>query len=119
MQFIKARSHVQIHRYGSHKKERLEVLPNLQHTLRRSKLGRGIGGDIETQMNYRNMEKEDKNNSTRNVLIFVHGGAWGSGMPWMYLLVAVGMSKCINASTAIIIEYPVYPDSFICDQADW
>lgn len=64
-----------------------------------------------------------KNSSGRtkqnhNVLVFVHGGAWGSGLPWMYRLVALGISKCINASTAILIEYPVFPDSFILDQAD-
>ena len=121
LQFIGARNHVRMFRYGSGTKERLEVFTNLQHALRRSKIGRGLGGDIETQMN---SDRSKHNNSNKkdskcNVLVFVHGGAWGSGMPWMYRLVALGMSKCINASTAIIIEYPVYPDSFICDQADW
>ena len=127
--FVRARMHVRRYRYGEGHKEFLEVFSRLSHSP-----GRG-GGDIETSIksssnnninNYSNNNSPimSKNSSGRtkqnhNVLVFVHGGAWGSGLPWMYRLVALGISKCINASTAILIEYPVFPDSFILDQADW
>jgi len=30
-------------------------------------------------------EANNNNNNDKNVLVFVHGGAWGSGKPWMYV----------------------------------
>jgi acetyl esterase/lipase len=53
-----------------------------------------------------------------SVLILVHGGAWGSGKPWMYRLMAIGMMKTMNASAAIVIQYPVYPTHRIPAQAE-
>ena len=34
-----------------------------------------------------------KNPKSDNLIIFVHGGAWGSGLPWMYRLVAQDSNK--------------------------
>jgi len=39
--------------------------------------------------------------TTGNVLVFVHGGAWGSGKPWMYQLSAAG--KCDH-----LTEFEIY-----------
>ena len=52
------------------------------------------------------------------VLVFVHGGAWGSGRPWMYRLVASGISEAINASSTVVVEYPVWPAATILEQRD-
>ena len=52
------------------------------------------------------------------VLVLVHGGAWGSGKPWMYRLMALGMAKCLKASSCIVVQYPLYPECVISGQAD-
>ena len=49
-------------------------------------------------------------------LIFVHGGAWGSGQPWMYRLSAVTIAKCVECDEVILVEYPTYPDASIQQQ---
>lgn len=61
-----------------------------------------------------------KNNSnsrnTRGLLFFVHGGAWGSGLPWMYRLVAYPFIKA-NFSVAIV-GYRTYPDADVQEQVN-
>jgi acetyl esterase/lipase len=52
------------------------------------------------------------------VLVFVHGGAWGSGRPWMYRLVASGIAHVLDARAFVVVQYPVYPDATILKQAD-
>ena len=52
------------------------------------------------------------------VVVFVHGGAWGSGKPWMYRLVAHSIGEIIGACAVVLIEYPVYPDATILNQRD-
>ena len=46
-------------------------------------------------------------------LAFVHGGAWGSGKPWMYRVMAKNMAKLLGLSTVVLIGYEVYPESTI------
>ena len=53
-----------------------------------------------------------------DVLVFVHGGAWGSGKPWMYRLTAAGLAQRLRARYAVIVQYPVYPASSILEQRD-
>ena len=52
----------------------------------------------------------------RRMIVFVHGGAWGSGMPWMYRLVA--NPKFLNQQqwAVAVIGYRTYPDGFVADQ---
>jgi len=53
----------------------------------------------------------------RGTLFFVHGGAWGSGHPWMYRLVAPAF-LARNFAVAIV-GYRTYPDAINIDaQAD-
>lgn len=52
------------------------------------------------------------------VVLFVHGGAWGSGLPWQYRLTAAGIGHILNAGAVIVIGYPVYPATGILDQRD-
>ena len=56
--------------------------------------------------------------SSASVMIFVHGGAWGSGKPWHYRLMVEKLAQCVGASYGVVIEYPVYPKSRILEQAD-
>jgi len=52
----------------------------------------------------------------RGFVFFVHGGAWGSGMPWMYRLCA---SPFLEAGLAVaIVGYRTYPDGNVQDQVD-
>ncbi len=55
---------------------------------------------------------------SRNVLVFVHGGAWGSGKPWMYRLTAAGIGATLQARFVVLVEYPVYPNSTVLQQRD-
>ena len=52
----------------------------------------------------------DKNRiSVRGTIFFVHGGAWGSGQPWMYRLVAPTFLKLNFA--VVIVGYRTYPEA--------
>jgi len=51
-------------------------------------------------------------------LVFVHGGAWGSGKPWMYRLIAIGLGKRLGVSQVALVGYPVYPTANILEQRD-
>jgi len=43
------------------------------------------------------------------VVLFVHGGAWGSGRPWMYRLVAQGIADL--GFRVALLGYRVYPEA--------
>uniref|UniRef100_A0A7S2KE63 BD-FAE-like domain-containing protein n=1 Tax=Leptocylindrus danicus TaxID=163516 RepID=A0A7S2KE63_9STRA len=52
----------------------------------------------------------------RGLVFFIHGGAWGTGKPWMYRLIA---STFLDANMAVaILGYRTYPDGNIQDQMD-
>jgi len=52
---------------------------------------------------------DDNNEPKGGFLFFVHGGAWGSGQPWMYRLVALPFLKI--GVTVAIVGYRTYPDA--------
>jgi predicted esterase len=52
----------------------------------------------------------------RRWIFFVHGGAWGSGMPWMYRLVANPFLQ--QGWGVIIVGYRTYPDGTVEDQIE-
>jgi acetyl esterase/lipase len=54
----------------------------------------------------------------RPILVFVHGGAWGSGRTWQYTLIAQNLGKLINASHVVLVGYPYYPNATILEQRD-
>jgi acetyl esterase/lipase len=59
------------------------------------------------QLNEQNLQiytKDISSTTAPSVLILVHGGAWGSGKPWMYRLMAIGMKETLNASAVIVIQ---------------
>lgn len=48
----------------------------------------------------------------RRLIVFVHGGAWGSGQPWMYRLIAAPFvfSSMQNEYSVAVVGYRTYPD---------
>lgn len=50
--------------------------------------------------------------------VLVHGGAWGSGFPRLYYGAAMGAAKVVKSKFSILVEYPVYPDATVLEQAD-
>jgi len=52
------------------------------------------------------------------VLVFVHGGAWGSGQPWMYRKIVHNLAKEMEASHAVIVGYPLFPNVLMVDQVN-
>ena len=57
-------------------------------------------------------------NGNGPIVIFVHGGAWGSGKPWMYRLFCKNFERVLNASKILIVGYSVFPDSDLNNQVD-
>mmetsp|Transcript_20135 Transcript_20135/g.19437 ORF Transcript_20135/g.19437 Transcript_20135/m.19437 type:complete len:394 (+) Transcript_20135:112-1293(+) len=83
--------------------------------------GRNMKSFRYGQLNEQNLQiytKDISSTTAPSVLILVHGGAWGSGKPWMYRLMAIGMMETLNASAVIVIQYPVYPTHRIPEQAE-
>ena len=61
-------------------------------------------------------ESESANARTKGLVFFVHGGAWGSGHPWMYRLTA---TPFLEQSMAVaVVGYRTYPDGNVQDQVD-
>jgi acetyl esterase/lipase len=56
-----------------------------------------------------------ENPSNKEVLVFVHGGAWGSGLPWFYRLIASAFIKTTNVA---IVGYRTYPDASVEGQVE-
>jgi acetyl esterase/lipase len=54
--------------------------------------------------------------TVRRLIFFVHGGAWGSGMPWMYRLVA---APYLQQGWAVTVPgYRTYPDGCVAEQVE-
>ena len=58
----------------------------------------------------------DSNSQCSGLLFFVHGGAWGSGKPWMYRLVAPPFLE-LNMAVAIV-GYRTYPTADVRGQVE-
>ena len=61
-----------------------------------------------------NNNKMKNNKKTKGLLVFCHGGAWGSGRPWMYRLVGECFLRA-NYSVAVW-GYRTYPDGRLPEQ---
>jgi hypothetical protein len=61
---------------------------------------------------------ESDNELPAPVLIFVHGGSWGSGRLCQYFLSTKRYGELIGASHAIVLGYPVYPMGTMQKQTD-
>ena len=86
-------------RYGDHAMQYVEVIePLLQ--------GFAAADDDD--------EKSPK--SDEGVVAFVHGGAWGSGQPWMYWLAALPFWETHQA--VAVVGYRTYPDANVNGQVE-
>lgn len=59
---------------------------------------------------------EPKAESLEDLILFVHGGAWGSGFPEIYRLAAVPFVE--RGYSVVFLGYRTYPDGTAQDQAD-
>jgi acetyl esterase/lipase len=59
---------------------------------------------------------EQKGDRKHGMVFFVHGGAWGSGAPWLYRLVALPFLQ-LGLAVAVV-GYRVYPRGNVQDQVD-
>jgi acetyl esterase/lipase len=94
--FINVRKRIQTVSYGSSPFKYLEILFNSNDILHKANLSPTSG----------------------KCLVFVHGGAWGSGQVWHYRLIAEGLGKVVGASSVILVGYPVFPHSNIQQQVE-
>jgi acetyl esterase/lipase len=62
--------------------------------------------------------KTKDNTLPQPILIFVHGGAFGSGRLWQYCLPLKRMGEYMNASHVVLLGFPVFPFGTIIDQKD-
>eukprot|EP00904_Undaria_pinnatifida_P006577 jgi/Undpi1/3049/HiC_scaffold_15.g06425.m1 len=76
------------HRYGAHPRQVIEVVRPAE----------GVG------------------DGRPKVIVFVHGGAWGSGRTWMYRVMVDRLSQL--GYTVVSLSYRVYPDADIHGQVD-
>lgn len=89
LQFLRLSRQVQTLRYGDHESQFIDVFFPRSHQ----------------------EGTENNENKLTGMLFFVHGGAWGSGKPWFYRLVAQPFLD-LNMAVAIV-GYRVYPDAHI------
>jgi acetyl esterase/lipase len=74
--------------------------------------------DLSTHHNHNHSKHNHNVEKKTKVVIFVHGGAWGSGKPWMYRLSAAGLAKCVDAPVVVLVQYRVFPNNHILSQRD-
>eukprot|EP01060_Flectonema_neradi_P029237 TRINITY_DN3989_c1_g1_i1.p1 TRINITY_DN3989_c1_g1~~TRINITY_DN3989_c1_g1_i1.p1 ORF type:complete len:400 (+),score=43.58 TRINITY_DN3989_c1_g1_i1:67-1266(+) len=53
---------------------------------------------------------------TRPTIIFIYGGAWGSGGRWMYCLLAQRLSKDLDVNV-VVPDYSYYPEASMTEMA--
>ena len=60
-------------------------------------------------------DKDDVQKGNNDIVVVCHGGAWGSGQPWMYRI----MADCFvqRNHTVAVWGYRTYPDGNVADQS--
>jgi len=61
--------------------------------------------------------KDGSRATTKHLVVFVHGGAWGSGFPALYRLVAKPFLKQQSNTKVAIVGYRTYPNANCAQQA--
>jgi acetyl esterase/lipase len=89
--FLQLTANSQRIRYGSHPMQYIDLyLPNNQQ-----------------------QQQQSATNEPTRLIFFVHGGAWGSGLPWFYRLTALPFLQ--QGWAVAVIGYRTYPDSSTVD----
>lgn len=89
-QFLQLTASSQRIRYGSHPRQYLDLyLPNQQQ------------------------QQQQQSTDPTRLIFFVHGGAWGSGLPWFYRLTALPFLQ--QGWAVAVIGYKTYPDGCTAD----
>ncbi|CAM9204143.1 unnamed protein product [Ectocarpus sp. 12 AP-2014] len=93
--FLSAGRRREDHRYGGHSRQVIEVV----HPVRDDDPARSAVGDDERP----------------KLIVFVHGGAWGSGSTWMYRLMVDRLSHShhprLRSYSVASVGYRVHPDA--------
>lgn len=61
---------------------------------------------------------ESRGDARHKVLLFVHGGAWGSGQLWQYRQAAIRYGELLGMHTVVLLKYAYYPQAGIINQRD-
>ena len=88
------------------------ALTDFMHLTRTSMRRHAYGNH---SMQYLELYLPDEAQSAQNLVLFVHGGAWGSGMPWLYRLMAAPFVRRQDTAVAVI-GYRTYPSSQTVDE---
>jgi acetyl esterase/lipase len=94
LRFLKLRRRTETFQYGPHPSHRLEI--------------------VSAVVADRSSSSDSTPPHPARTLVFVHGGAWGSGKPWMYRLLADRLSTV--GYTVVLIGYRTWPDGTTDDQ---
>mmetsp|Transcript_18307 Transcript_18307/g.20857 ORF Transcript_18307/g.20857 Transcript_18307/m.20857 type:complete len:557 (+) Transcript_18307:124-1794(+) len=95
--------------YGSHPSQRIDLfLPNRFRRRHTSSSNKGSKSN--------NNDDDNDCDDINGFVFFVHGGAWGSGLPWMYRLTALPFLQK-NIAVAIV-GYRRFPDGNAQDQVN-
>jgi len=95
-------------RYGPHKSQIIDLMfpPKIPSQQREEQLQQGNDSDSSKQK--QQQHSNDNDEDWDGMVVFIHGGAWGSGKPWYYRLIAQSFLT-LNMAVAIV-GYRVYPD---------
>lgn len=92
--FVKLTANSQRVQYGSHERQYFDLYLPANH-------------DVD--------DRQQKTTPER-LVFFVHGGAWGSGLPWMYRLAALPFLQ--EGWAVAVVGYRTYPDGNVKIQVD-
>jgi acetyl esterase/lipase len=119
--FLRLTAQRQILRYGTaHERQYLEVWEkSASPPLSPSSPSLSTAADPTTTASSTNSSRRRKQRRRRpRWIVFIHGGAWGSGQAWMYRLVAAPFLADGSYDGVAIGSYRVYPDGSIDEQVD-
>lgn len=88
------------------------------HLIRRDVSEIAYGSMPSETVQMMNIAYETERAPSNTCLLFVHGGAWGSGDPWLYAICAHNFAKALNCDLCFNVRYPLYPEANILQQRD-
>jgi acetyl esterase/lipase len=101
LRFLKLRRRTETFEYGPHPSHKLEIVSAVTDS---SSASSSISSSSSSSTPVQ----------PARTLVFVHGGAWGSGKPWMYRLLADRLTTV--GYTVVLVGYRTWPDGTTDDQ---
>jgi acetyl esterase/lipase len=117
--FLRLTAQRQILRYGTaHERQYIEVWEKPIPPPSPSFAATAAAADPTTTTASSSSTSRRKRRRRPRWIVFIHGGAWGSGQAWMYRLVAAPFLADGSYDGVAIGSYRVYPDGSINEQVD-